>query len=89
MGLRGGTGDAKPEDIVVFWVRRDTVCAECGTELEHGSVIRIEQDGALCLACADLGHLVFLPRGDVALTRRATRHSKLCGPGVEPQPQAL
>jgi hypothetical protein len=77
MELKDGTGQAKPGDIVVFWVRRDTVCAECGAELEHGSVVRIEQERALCLMCADLDHLVYLPRGDVALTRRATRHSKL------------
>lgn len=31
----------------------------------------------MCLACADLDHLVFLPRGDAALTRRATRYSTL------------
>src|SRR5438094_3831271 len=33
--------------------------------------------GALCLACADLDHLVFLAPGDAALTRRARRHSTL------------
>src|ERR671910_524713 len=32
---------------------------------------------ALCLACADLDHLVFLPAGDAALTRRAKRASRL------------
>src|SRR6202008_1084609 len=31
----------------------------------------------LCLMCADLDHLVFLPRGDTALTRRASQHSTL------------
>jgi hypothetical protein len=31
----------------------------------------------LCLACADLDHLVFLPSGDAALTRRAKKHSTL------------
>ena len=31
----------------------------------------------LCLACADLDHLVFLSRGDAALTRRASRYSTL------------
>jgi hypothetical protein len=77
MELRGGAGQTKPEDIVVFWVRRDSACAECGTELERGSMIRLEQERALCLACADLDHLVYLPRGDTALTRRATRHSTL------------
>jgi hypothetical protein len=29
------------------------------------------------MECADLGHLVFLPRGDAALTRRAKKASGL------------
>lgn len=29
------------------------------------------------MSCADLAHLVFLPRGDAALTRRASRYSSL------------
>ncbi|MGH6912781.1 MAG: DUF2293 domain-containing protein, partial [Geminicoccales bacterium] len=33
--------------------------------------------GPLCLDCADLGHLVFLPSGDAALTRRTKRASRL------------
>jgi len=33
--------------------------------------------GALCLTCADLDHLTFLPTGDAALTRRARKHSAL------------
>jgi hypothetical protein len=33
--------------------------------------------GALCLSCADLDHLVFLPAGDVALTRRARKYATL------------
>ena len=32
---------------------------------------------AHCMACADLGHLVYLPSGDAALTRRASKHSAL------------
>jgi hypothetical protein len=83
MRLQSGSKPAKGEDITVFWVRRDTACAECGTELVHGSMIRLEQERALCLACADLGHLVFLLRGDVALTRRATGHSRLRAVVVE------
>ena len=31
----------------------------------------------ICLSCADLDHLVFLPRGDAALTRRARKYSSL------------
>jgi hypothetical protein len=64
-------------DIVVFIVRRDTKCAECGEELGKGRWIRVENEKALCLACGDLAHLEFLPSGNTALTRRATKHSPL------------
>jgi hypothetical protein len=37
----------------------------------------VEGEGALCLACADLDHLWFLPSGDAALTRRAGKYSTL------------
>ena len=37
----------------------------------------MESGRPLCLSCADLDHLVFLPRGDAALTRRASRYSCL------------
>jgi hypothetical protein len=67
----------KPEEIVVFLTRRDGKCAECGTDLLDGTMIRLEQERPLCLDCADLGHLEFLPRGNSALTRRATKHSPL------------
>jgi hypothetical protein len=72
---RAANSDAK--DIVVFIIRRDTKCGECGEELGKGRWIRLENDKALCLACADLVHLEFLPSGNTALTRRATKHSPL------------
>ncbi|MER5432812.1 DUF2293 domain-containing protein [Streptomyces sp. NPDC002588] len=37
----------------------------------------LEDGGPRCLDCADLGHLVFLPRGDTALTRRSREESTL------------
>jgi hypothetical protein len=37
----------------------------------------MDDAGPLCMACADLGHLEFLPRGDTALTRRARKASRL------------
>ncbi len=37
----------------------------------------MEADQPPCLTCADLDHLVYLPRGDMALTRRARKHSSL------------
>jgi hypothetical protein len=37
----------------------------------------MDDAGPLCLTCADLDHLAFLPAGDAALTRRATMASGL------------
>ena len=65
-------------DITVFIARRDVTCGECGEALgRHAWITLNREHGALCLACADLDHLVFLPAGDPALTRRARKHSIL------------
>ena len=68
-------GDGR--EIVVFSVVRESKCAECGTELWKGAFLRMEKERPLCLACADLDHLVFLPSGDTAVTRRARKYSTL------------
>lgn len=49
------------------------------TECRSGplTLLVIEDAEPRCLDCADLGHLVFLPRGDTALTRRARTGSGL------------
>src|SRR6202049_380342 len=73
---RVGTSSVRDE-IVVFWIVRDSTCAACGEELGKGRFLRMEMERPLCLRCADLDHLVFLERGDAALTRRASRYSTL------------
>ena len=65
------------QDLLVFAILKDSACAECGEALWKGNFLRLEQDKALCLECADLDHLLYLPRGDTALTRRARQHSGL------------
>jgi hypothetical protein len=66
------------DDLKVFISLRDSKCDECGDELGRKAWITLEENkGALCLACADLDELVFLPSGDAALTRRARKHSVL------------
>jgi hypothetical protein len=63
-----------PPDLVVVQPVREWTCAECrGT----GDLLIMDDKGPLCLACADLDHLVFLPSGDAALTRRARKASGL------------
>jgi hypothetical protein len=64
-------------EIVVFSIVRPSECSECGRELWKGEFLRMEKEQPLCLTCADLDHLAFLPRGDAALTRRASKYSNL------------
>lgn len=64
----------RPQRIIVISAHKAWTCALCG---ETGDFLRMDKAGALCLDCADLGHLEFLPSGDAALTRRATKASRL------------
>jgi hypothetical protein len=65
-------------EIKVFISHRDSKCDECGEQLGRSAWITLQENkGAVCLACSDLDHLVFLPTGDAALTRRARKHSTL------------
>ncbi len=61
---------------VVFQNLREAQCSECGAEIEQGSFLSMELEQPLCLRCARLDDLEFLPSGDTALTRRATRYSE-------------
>lgn len=73
-------------DLKVFVTtgERESTCCECGEPLGRGAWITlVEGKGAVCLACADLDHLVFLRPGDAALTRRARKHSTLCAVVLE------
>jgi len=65
------------KDLVVFDILRDSECAECRKEISAHDFLFMEGGRPLCLACADLDHLTYLPRGDTALTRRARKHSSL------------
>lgn len=68
----------KPEELKVFISNRESVCDECHENLGSEAWIFLNREkGALCLSCADLDHLEFLPSGDMALTRRAKKYSPL------------
>jgi hypothetical protein len=65
--------------LQVFISMRDSTCGECEEELGRKAWITLnKQKGALCLSCADIDHLVFLPTGDATLTRRSRKYSRLC-----------
>ena len=67
------------DDIKVFISHRESKCGDCGEGLGSHAWITLQgEKGAVCLSCADLDHLVYLPAGDTALTRRARKNSRLC-----------
>jgi len=66
-----------PELVVFQTVREEVRCGECEASILHGDHLVMESDQPVCLTCADLDHLVFLPSGDAALSRRARKHSPL------------
>lgn len=73
MAGEGRKGDSKSE-LVVVSALKEWSCAECGG---GGSLLTMDDRGPLCLSCADMDHLVFLPSGNAALTRRARKASGL------------
>ena len=69
---------SKQNDLKVFITSKESICDECKEELGSRAWIVLDGDaGALCLSCADLDHLAFLPSGDAALTRRSKKYSTL------------
>lgn len=71
----GRKRQSSKSEIVVVSALKDWSCAECGGG--GGSLLTMDDRGPLCLGCADLSHLAFLPAGDAALTRRARKASGL------------
>lgn len=78
------TSGSPATELKVFIASRESKCDECGEDLGRQAWITLQAPSAparspqaVCLVCADLDHLVFLPSGDAALTRRARKHSAL------------
>ena len=69
----------RDDEIVVFELvsRGEGKCDECGRALLKGNFLRKEGERGLCVDCADLGHLTYVPSGDACITRRASKYSPL------------
>ncbi|WP_327587379.1 DUF2293 domain-containing protein [Nonomuraea sp. NBC_00507] len=65
---------SKAPDLVAVAPLTDWTCAACG---DTGPYLIMEDDQPHCLTCADMDHLVFLPAGNAALSRRAKQESGL------------
>jgi hypothetical protein len=65
---------SRPPDLVVVQPVKEWTCTLCGGT---GGLLIMEGDGPLCLTCAEMDHLVFLPSGNATLSRRARKSSRL------------
>src|SRR5215470_2842544 len=69
-----GQQEDRPPDRVAIAPLNEWTCSQCGGT---GTFLVMEDAGPVCLTCADMDHLVFLPAGDGTLSRRAKRASRL------------
>lgn len=69
--------DGRPPELLVVWSVNPWTCETCEREFGKGELLLMEEQGPHCLECVDLGHLVYLPSGDAARTRRAKALSGL------------
>ena len=60
----------------VYVAGRIVQCVRCDVPIVHGHLQKAQGKNARCLRCAGLAHLTFVPRGDIALTRRALTRSR-------------
>ena len=75
----------------MFDILRESECAECRKALLAHTFLFMEDGRPLCLTCADLDHLTYLPRGDTALTspRPETQFAFSGRSSFQQGPQAL
>ena len=73
----GSVTTSEARDLLVFSILRESKCSECNKDLSKGDFLFKEGERGLCMNCADLDELVYLPSGDAALTRRARKSSPL------------
>ena len=66
---------SRPPELLVISPFKDFTCSACGNE--GAGWLMMEDSGPVCMSCADMDHLLFLPSGDAALTRRAKAASRL------------
>ena len=68
---------SQDNEIKVFISNRENICLECENTLGAKAWITLNNKEVYCLVCSDLDHLVYLPSGNAALTRRSKKNSKM------------
>src|SRR5438046_4540951 len=69
--------EGRSRELIAFSLVRESKCSQCNKELWRREFLLKDGERGLCMTCADLDELVYLPSGDAALSRRARMHSQL------------
>ena len=68
----------KDEEIKVNVSGYEFECSECHEHYERSQMYTFPTaNSKICLDCSDLGHLIYLPSGNTAITRRSKKYSTL------------
>ncbi|WP_009959331.1 DUF2293 domain-containing protein [Verrucomicrobium spinosum] len=79
--------DTESESLfIVFFSKQNEKCSRCSRPIMQGALLCVYRNQKLtCTGCEGLGDHLLLPAGDVALTRRATKHSNVAHPVYSPE----
>ena len=66
---------SEPRETIVYILNGDSRCEACKEKFWKGAFLCLTGGKALCLKCAGLDDLEYLPSGNTAVTRRATKYS--------------
>lgn len=71
----------KKRDPVVYKLSKSSRCYNCDSKLVVNDIVKLQQNRedereVLCGQCAGLAEYAFVPKGDAALTREATKQSQ-------------
>src|SRR5207237_8567465 len=74
--------EGRSRELIVFSLVRESKCSECNKELWRGEFLFKDGERGLCMTCADLDELVYLPSGNASLSRRPLMLSAHSAPAL-------
>ena len=65
----------KSADPLVYIIVKDSCCSKCNKSIPKNGFLVMDENNPYCMTCSPYKDLVFLPAGDVSLTRKVKKYS--------------
>lgn len=65
----------KAPELVVYRILHPSQCSKCGIEMPADSLLLLEDANPLCMECAGMEDLIYVPAGNSKLTHRVKKYS--------------